>query len=456
MKNKMFFPLLLALTFLLTVLVPKNAEATSDGFYVDGTTLYESNGQKFTMRGINVAHTWFKNESTVSLKGVSNTGANTVRLVLSNGQKWQKDSLSEVKRLVEEAKANQLVTILEVHDATGSDNIADLNKAVDYWLELKDILIGNEKYVILNVANEWAGAWNSENWKNGYIQAIPKIRAAGIKNTIMVDAAGWGQYPQSIIDYGTEVFQSDPLKNTLFSIHMYEYAGGNEATVKSTIDNVLNKNLSVVIGEFGAEHSNGDVDENTIMNYSQQKGVGYLGWSWKGNNADLAYLDIAETFDGNSYTSWGETLLYHENGIKNTSKKASIFTGNTTSPSYSYIQYFYGSKSAEPWGQAVSLTTNKNGGPINISDIKKDGYFYVEYTGTMNSIELCLQSWSGGPTWVKITPSETGQTSGGYYAKFSYTDLISNFGRLDLLDQVHVSAKEQKITVNKLQYGVYS
>lgn len=89
----------------------------------------------------------------------------------------------------------------------------------------------------------------------------------------MVDAAGWGQYPKSIFDYGTQVFDADPLKNTMFSIHMYEYAGGNAETVKSNIDNVLNKNLALIIGEFGIKHTNGDVDEATIMSYAQQKGV---------------------------------------------------------------------------------------------------------------------------------------------------------------------------------------
>lgn len=453
-KSKTVFLTLIFSAFLViaTSAFSPKAEAASDGFYVEGQTLYEANGQPFVMRGINVAHTWYKDQTTSSIKGVAATGANTVRIVLANGQQWNKDSLADVKKIIQTCKDNQLVAILEVHDATGSDSIDALNKAVDYWLEIKEALIGNEKYVILNVANEWAGAWDSANWKNGYVQALPKLRAAGIKNTIMVDAAGWGQYPQSIADYGTTVLQADSLKNTMFSIHMYEYAGGNATTVKQNIDSVLNKNLAVVIGEFGAEHTNGDVDEETIMNYSQEKKVGYLGWSWKGNSSELDYLDIAATFDGTSYTPWGNTLIYHQNGIKATSKKATIFSGETTEPSTNYIQYFYGSNSATSWNQAVSVMTSTNGGPLLLADLKANGYFYVEYAGEQQSIELCLQSWSGGQTWVKIAPSETGTTNNVNYAKFSYADLISHYGSLTHLDQVHVSAKETGITVYKLQY----
>lgn len=49
---------------------------------------------------------------------------------------------------------------------------------------------------------------------------------------LMVDCAGWGQYPDSIKYNGKEVFNADSQRNTVFSIHMYEYAGGDSTTVK--------------------------------------------------------------------------------------------------------------------------------------------------------------------------------------------------------------------------------
>ena len=45
------------------------------------------------------------------------------------------------------------------------------------------------------------------------------------------------------------------------------------------------------------------------MSYCTSKGVGYLGWSWKGNNSDMSYLDIANSWDGSSLSSWGNTLI---------------------------------------------------------------------------------------------------------------------------------------------------
>jgi chitodextrinase len=302
------------------------AASSQDGFYIKGTTLYDANGNPFVMRGINHAHSWYKDQLSVAIPAIAATGANTVRIVLSDGQQWTKDSLSSIQDIITLCERNKLIAVLEVHDGTGSDSKAVLDNIANYWIEMKSALIGKEKTVILNIANEWFGTWDGREWAAGYTEVIPKLRNAGIKNTIMVDSAGWGQYPQSIIDYGTEVFNSDSLKNTMFSIHMYEYAGGDSATIKSNIDQVLNKNLALVIGEFGIKHTNGDVDEATIMSYSQEKGVGYLGWSWKGNGSGLEYLDMAKDWTGSSYTEQGDIIINGPHGIKATSQLCSVFT----------------------------------------------------------------------------------------------------------------------------------
>lgn len=171
---------------------------------------------------------------------------------------------------------------------------------------------------------------------------------------LMVDCAGWGQYPDSIKYNGKEVFNADSQRNTVFSIHMYEYAGGDSTTVKTNIDNALSIGVPVVIGEFGAQHTNGDVDEQTILNYCAQKGVGYLGWSWKGNGSGLEYLDISNTWDGSSLTDWGNTLFYGTNGIKSTASVCSV----------------YGTSSGSSSG---NVYTDSNGAVIGL-----DGTYYIK------------------------------------------------------------------------------
>ena len=300
--------------------------AVADGFYVEGTTLYDANGNPFVMRGINHPHSWFKDQLETAIPAIAATGANSVRVVLSDGQQWTKDPIEDVERIVELCKDNKMICILEVHDNTGFDEIYRLLNTVDYWVEMKPVLDANKEYVILNISNEWVGQWDAETWYQGYSQAAQKLREAGIENTIMIDAAGWGQYAEPIGKYGKTLLEEDPDKNIVFSVHMYGTAGKSARVIQQNLKYATNNDLCVVVGEFGYNHSDGDVDEEFIMQYCCENDIGYLGWSWKGNGGGVEYLDIALDWEGNSLSEdWGENLINGKNGIRETSEVCSVF-----------------------------------------------------------------------------------------------------------------------------------
>ena len=306
---------------------PEQPEAAI-GFRVEGTKLLDANGNEFVMRGVNHAHAWFQGQLDVALEAIAETGANSVRVVLADGDQWNKTTPEEVEKIIARCVELKMIAILEVHDATGKEERSYLNNAVDYWIELKDILNAHTDTVIVNIANEWIGQWQSSTWKAGYVKAIPKLREAGIKNTLMVDAAGWGQFGASIKTSGKAVFESDPDGNTMFSIHMYGSAGKDEATIRTNLKGATDQGLCVVVGEFGYNHSDGDVDEAFIMQYCNENDLGYLGWSWKGNGGGVEYLDIAKEWDGSVLSEdWGEILINGENGVRKTSKMCSVFEG---------------------------------------------------------------------------------------------------------------------------------
>ena len=300
--------------------------SSAAGFHVEGTKLLDGKGNEFVMRGVNHSHAWFTKNDYAALAAIDRTGANCVRFVLADGEQWNEDTVESINTLVDQCKEYEMIAVLEVHDATGKDKIADLQKAADFWVKVKDALIGNEDYVILNIANEWIGQWKSKTWAEGYTTVIPQLREAGIKNTIMVDAAGWGQYGKSIKEKGMEVFESDPDRNTMFSIHMYGSSGKNESTITENLEGVTDQGLCVCVGEFGYKHSDGDVDEEFIMDYCEDNSIGWLGWSWKGNGGGVEYLDLSEDWDGLTLSAeWGETVVNGAKGIKATSKTCSVF-----------------------------------------------------------------------------------------------------------------------------------
>ena len=118
-----------------------------------------------------------------------------------------------------------------------------------------------------------------------------------------------------------------------------------------------------------------------------------------------------------------------------------------------YVSIFWGAKSCGSWGQAVSVMTSKNYGSFDVSYLSANGYFYVEYSGAENELELILQSWSGGANWARVQPSETGRANDHYYAKFTYADCVKELGAgFDKLDQLHAAAKNGDITVYSICY----
>lgn len=313
------------------LVLPAMPDNSSHGIHVSGTQVLESNNNELVMRGINVAHAWYADKTPSSLREIAKTGANTVRIVLASGQRWSKTTEATVRNLIAQAKANKLIAILEVHDTTGygeQSGAATLTQAVNYWKSIKGALIGQEDYVIIDIGNEpFGNGQDASAWINGHIDAIKSLRSVGFKHALMVDAANWGQDWQNIMrDNAPNVLAADPLKNVIFSVHMYQVYG-NASIISRYMSTFVQNNLALVVGEFAADHQGENVDEDSIMSYANQYGYGYLGWSWSGNSAGLESLDIANNFNGNSLSSWGEKLINSANGIKMTSSPATIFEG---------------------------------------------------------------------------------------------------------------------------------
>ncbi len=312
------------------------AQAAPTGFRIENGRLLEANGNDFVMRGVNHAHTWYPGE-TQSLADIKALGANTVRVVLSDGHRWTKNSAQDVAGVIAQCKANRLICVLEVHDTTGYGEEAaagTLDHAADYWIGLKEVLTGQENYVIINIGNEPWGNTNPAGWTDPTIAAVKKLRDAGFAHTIMVDAPNWGQDWQGVMrDNAKSVYNADPTGNLIFSIHMYSvYDTAQEIT--DYLNAFVNAKLPILIGEFGGPADQyGDPDEDTMMAVAQQLRLGYLAWSWSGNTDPI--LDLAIEFDRTRLSSWGQRVFNGANGIAATSKEAAVYSsggGDTTPP----------------------------------------------------------------------------------------------------------------------------
>lgn len=325
--------LVLGLSFIILLSLCGSLESctptSKTGFYINNNQLFDANGNQFIMRGVNHAHTWYPLYIKSALSDIADKGANCVCIVLSNGIQWRQNRPDDVAELIQECKKNKLIAILEVHDTTGygeQTTACLLSQAVDYWINLKDVLSGQGVYVIINIGNEPLGNNQpASTWINIHTEAIIRLREAGFRHTIIVDAANWGQDWQNIMkENAAMVFDTDPLKNIIFSIHMYEVYNSYEK-IDTYMSAYAKNGLCLVIGEFGADNKGADVDEASIMERAEHYGFGYIGWSWCGNNAETKSLDIINRWDADSLSEWGDILINGDNGLSSTSKTCSVF-----------------------------------------------------------------------------------------------------------------------------------
>ena len=327
--STMFFVLMLAIAAF-AITAPQKAKAAV-GFHISGRTLLDSNNNAFLMRGISHAYVWYTSNNA-AFADIKAKGANTIRVVLGDGHRWGPTSASEVTTIINLCKTNKLVCVLEVHDTTGfgEDGAADtLANAVNYWKSIQSALTGQENYVIINIGNEPYGNTNPGNWVADTKNAIIAMRSAGFQHTLMVDAPSWGQDWSFVMrDNAASVFAVDTAKNTIFSVHMYSVFNSASA-VTSYIDTFKTNNLPLVVGEFGISLAGSPVDYADIMSYTKANSVGWMAWSWSGNGASDAALDMVNGFNASSPTTWGNIVFTGANGLSSTSVQCTCYSGTT-------------------------------------------------------------------------------------------------------------------------------
>ncbi|WP_327009898.1 glycoside hydrolase family 5 protein [Dactylosporangium sp. NBC_01737] len=294
------------------------------GLHVSGRDIVEGGGEAFVMRGVSHPYAWYKDQNQ-SFADIKRLGANTVRVVLTDGV-----GADEVAGVISTCRQHRLICVLEYHGTTGYGEDAasvTLDAAADYWLGLRQVLAGQEAYVVINVGNEPYGNHDTAGWTGATKGAVAKLRGAGLKHLVMVDAPNWGQDWSGVMrGNASAVFDADPLRNTVFSVHMYGVYG-TAAKVTGYFDAFRDAGLPLVVGEFGWKHSDGGVDADTIMREAQARGIGYLGWSWSGNGGGVEYLDMADGFDAGRPTAWGRRIFDGADGIRATAREARVYGG---------------------------------------------------------------------------------------------------------------------------------
>lgn len=146
---------------------------------------------------------------------------------------------------------------------------------------------------LLDAAGEpFGNAAPDDAWFYGHARAILRLREAGFTHALMVDAANYGQDWQGVmLDRANDLFAIDPLKNVVFSVHMYEVFRVPLA-VRLYFQAFRDTGRCLVVGEFADSHYGKEVAADAVLQLGDAWDIGYLGWSWSGNNPETAALDL--------------------------------------------------------------------------------------------------------------------------------------------------------------------
>ncbi len=345
------FPLfVLLLTLTTAAQVTKPDYIKSLGFFTLNGKIYNPDGSEFLMRGVSQPHYWGNETFNLnSISGIAKTHANIVRVVMSNAE-WQNQSRTPDKKraLVERYIAAGLIPMVEQHDGTCVESEDILQFITDVWTDPQNVAWLNEyeEYVILNIANEWGPRGHTfadyAAWRDAYKRSIERLRDAGINNMLVIDAPDCGQGPRAMEVYGRELLEFDPQHNVVFSIHMYgmwrtlenaaEVGQPNKESspwvAEWELQTMLDLGLPIIVGEFSwKESSSVGYDTKRLIAFCQQKGIGWLAWSWNGNSDPL--LDMARGWkydsDADLYP-FGDLIINHPfYGLRATSTRSSVF-----------------------------------------------------------------------------------------------------------------------------------
>lgn len=291
--------------------------------------IYDPCRQPLLIRGVNAGIAFPEDPNAEKLAEVGRTGANTVRLTF----RWliNRSNPQVVEKAVRTAVENHMLAMPSIWDATG--NLERLSFAVDFWTqpEMVAVLRQYEDMILLNIANEAGGGGVSVDWyQQQYLQAILKMRAAGLHMPLVIDAGNYGRDEESLFQSAWYLIAHDPDRRLIFSWHPWQ-GGMSRDYYKSVIDKAISKRIPFILGEFSSSDARGieAVDYQYLLQYAAEKNIGWLWWWWASGNTSDAHAMTSDGYYGHWMNAGEEVVSGSPYGIEATSRRGEYLESQT-------------------------------------------------------------------------------------------------------------------------------
>ena len=416
---------------------------------------------------------------------IKKAGFNTIRVpvtwddYLGDAPDYTIDSayLDRVEEVVNYGLANDMYVILNIHHNYGwlEANIESEAAAKEIftkiWGQVADQFKDYGDQLIFETMNEprdgddWTGHSEAYDIINTYnAVCYDTIRQSGGNNTqrlIMMPTYAATSSEAAIAAFKLPNSNDPYVAVSIHAYSPYNFAMDTSATSESTwgtdqdkraLDNLfdslkttfIDKGIPVVIGEFGS--TNKDNLEYRVAHAS------YYIQAAKEHGIPCLWWDNGATTLTEGYGLFNRrTLEWVFPEIMEALISACEGEGGGGGGEYDPTILFEGKATSSGWGQADSFAI---GTDILLGDLTEGTKIAVVYKSE-NAPELILQSWSGGPGWVKIAPAEVADG----VAYFNYEDMVAGYAAgltevtdqaFPYLDRIHIGDTGADLTVTKV------
>jgi endoglucanase len=273
-------------------------EATSSGYTVKGSKIYDASGQAHLFTGLNrPSLEWSSKGDQLSLADyrlMKNWGSNVIRLPL-NEKYWLQNTdnyQATVKQQVSWIQSLGMDVILDLHWSVGGslDNKADQynmadNQSVTFWTQVATTYKANTG-VLFELYNEPRNIdWNI--WQNGGMtsddrgsyQAVgmqklyDTVRATGAHNLVIIGGTNWA------FDLSEVKSRAINGQNIVYASHVYDFYGKNTLADWEKSFGSVSKNHPVIFSEFGTYNCSTTLYKN-LLEYAKTHDISWAGWAW--------------------------------------------------------------------------------------------------------------------------------------------------------------------------------
>lgn len=315
---------------------------------VSGKNLVLANGRSLVLRGINYP---IIDEGLPTLESpakyrfkideAAKTGANAIRIQwYTNGTHWLDvpgtgkpgtvDGLlnnGTLSDLIGYCYKKGMIPILVIQNTVCRNDWNYFNNiALPWWQQpaVLDLINKHKKYLIANIACEFGNVlWDAspvtalETFRNNYIQAVQKLRNAGITIPLMIDAPDCGTSSSELVKVAKDILNADPKKNVIFSAHTYwsNYAN-TQTAIQAKVNETGNLGVCFVFGEVGNWQDANTcctIDINNlyriVLEEAGKQGIGWLAWTYSQDCCKPR--EMTTNGELNTLTPYGHDIIHN-------------------------------------------------------------------------------------------------------------------------------------------------